>query len=253
MFTKLNNKMRNMTWKAWLMTSLWFSTLIVLFAFVFTAALMEKGGKTDGKKIDHYSITVREDQFESSASGHAKLGSAKETKFKFPKISATDTSSTKVPEISNAQELYITQISNPTSKTVVDTVKDAAATKKVEVRLLTFNVKTTSTVPKTIKEFQDQFEKATFKVTINGKEILYTFKKGSGSKTTITTTSIDNFKAYATTLDKNMEQVADSDAKAYQNGLAGTAALFTVLIFGALGTTVGIKFYERKHSKGGAK
>ena len=198
--------MRNMTWKAWLMTSLWFSTLIVLFAFVFTAALMEKGGKENGAKVDSYSIKVKTTDF-TKTTGKGKLEDVE-----FANI---DTEATgKVSGITTAQQLYVGKISKASSST------------KKAVRTLSYKVAVTT------KKDAD--------------EALKVFKISKFKTFTLSQSS-------TASIEKVMEQVADSDAKAYQNGLAATAGLFTILIFGALGTTVGIKFYERKHSKGGAK
>lgn len=62
MFTKMKNKILAATWKDWLVIGLWVLTLAMLFAFVITAATMDKTAGTKIVAVDAKTKTIHATQ-----------------------------------------------------------------------------------------------------------------------------------------------------------------------------------------------
>ena len=248
MFKKLNNKISNMNWKDWLMSGLWSFTLIVLIAFVAMASTMDKGGKKNGAQ-DGFTITAKKDTFKVKAiAPEAKKTAANGLVTPaVDKVEVRDLTNSESITISGGttavEQAYISKISAPTigkdnlgkQTFVFKASYDVAAQKPA-----TTDVKDIAAV-KALNDaadiaakqaYLDAFNDATFKVG----DLLLT--KG--------TYVLSNIVA-------SYSKVDDADSKTFADSMAAVATLFTISIFGALGSTVGIKFVERRNEKRGAK
>ena len=80
MFTKMKNTMNKMSWKDWLVVSLWLLTFALLIAFVIVAATVDKGGlETESVQKHAYVVAATDAKANAHIFGLATDGSGKVT------------------------------------------------------------------------------------------------------------------------------------------------------------------------------
>ena len=257
MFKNIINKMHNMNWKDRLMSGLWLFTLVILFVFVISAATLNKGGKVNDKK-DGYTITVKKKDFTvTHADEVTKLIPAVAATSISDGIPATPASEEvqarplNVKEVIKLKEIdYVTPVDKIYTSKINNPTVTAVEGEQAFIFKVDFKDRVTKPVTNTDADIAEvkkkdkafnKLEKAKFveafeniKFTVNGLGVTF-------SKRTLT----EMKQAYT--------QTADSVSKTFDNVMASLALVFTLSIFGSLGTTVGIKFVERQNKKRGVK